>query len=179
VIVWHDLVKPSKGAYALALLACLSLLYGGAWGVELLLPLAWKEALFRDYAWRPAIPHVLFLGNRPLMLARWFPTTFVAAQSHLDFLSGGFYVFGSIGFFDFLREEVAFWRNHRHVLGWANPHSFMLLMWFASVSSSGAMGRVVSDIGFAASARLVVLAAHQKAKELSQSLGERMLEVTH
>jgi len=168
-----------QGGYALAMLACLALLYGGAWAVELLMPPAWKEELFRNYAWRPSLPPVVFLGNRALLLARWFPRSFVFWQRHLEFVGGGAYVFGSFGFTEFLREEWAFWQNHRHVLGWANPHTFVLMSWFVSMSSSGSMGRVVVVIGFLASARLVVLAAHQKAKEFAQTLGERMLEFSH
>jgi len=169
------------GGAAAAALACVALLYLGAWLVHLLLPSNWLRA-FRSRAWSPRLPNVLVLGNRRLPCALWWPDGWRRMQRHLDFVCGGAYALGALGFVDFMWREFLRWRLMRAVDAqgnlYHNAHAAVTVAWiWALVSGHGDLGRVVVVVGLAISAKGIVVHASAKAREVASCIGERLLEV--
>ena len=57
--------------------------------------------------WRPTLPSVFWLGRRPIMLQNNLPVwLWGALQAHVDFLMGGLYVLGAVGFACYIIQEL-------------------------------------------------------------------------
>lgn len=170
-----ELLLSKAGVWGIAISLCIILLYIGSFVVYYSPEII--QQFLDKYSWIPQLPRVLFMGNRRLPLYQWFPNTWIQVNQHLQFLKGGAFFFGALGFGQYVCDEAIYWYIHRRIHGgYLNAHTAMMVMWFASLHS-GEMPKIVVVVGFAGCAHVVAMSAHAKSKELAQWLGERMLAV--